>query len=243
MNLDLVNNIVNDMKNNKLVQSFIKELQNYLESSISKNSYINIEKEDIPLVNPTHNGNKITAKYRDKMYTKRAHILNNYEKQTLDKGKMYYIYDKNSKMPDGYNLCICEEGNSHTVIEKSKDDLPNGVKIGSVLRMAEDDFILDEEATKEISQEIYKMKDELLKEQTKFLESKRIEGHIYEMSENSGDRAWLYDITNESSNGIEGVEEIDFPKELLKDGIEGDLFIYENGKYQKYLNKKKRSRI
>lgn len=235
MKLDLVNNIVNDMKNNKLVQSFIKELQNYLESSRFQNSYTNIEKGDISLVNSIHNENKIIAKYRDKMYTERTHILNNYAKQTIDKGTMYYIYDKNSKMAEGYNLCICEEGKSHIVIEKSKEELPSGAKIGSVLRTIDDEFILDEEATKAISQEIYIMKDEILKEQIEFLESKRIEGHIYEMAENSGDRVWLYDITNESSNGIEGVEEIDFPKELLQEAVEGDLFIYENGKYQKYL--------
>ena len=96
---------------------------------------------------------------------------------------------------------------------------------------------LSNEATEEISQEIYNMKCEILEEQNQFLESKRIEGHIYEMGENDGDRAWLYDVTNGNSNGIEGVEEIDFSKELLKDGIEGDLFIYENGKYQKHLKK------
>lgn len=49
------------------------------------------------------------------------------------------------------------------------------------------------------------------------------------------DRAWLYDITNENSHGMEEIEEINFPKELLQDATEGDLFIYENGKYQKYL--------
>ena len=174
MRLDLVNNIVNDMRNNKLVQSFIKELQNYLESSISKNSYMNIEKEDISLVNPIHNGNKIIAKYRDKMYTERTHILNNYAKQTLDKGKMYYIYDKNSKMVDGFNLCICEEEHSHTVIEKSKDCLPEGAKIGSILRYAESGFIIDEEATKAISQEINQMKSKLIEEQTKYLDRKSV---------------------------------------------------------------------
>ena len=211
MNLNLGNNIIKDVKNNQFVQDFIKELQKYMENSITKNNIINVEREEIPLVNPTHNGNKIIAKYRDKMLTERSHILNNYAKQTLDKGKMYYIYDNNSKMSDGYNLCICEEGNSHTVIEKSKEDLPAGAKIGSVLREQGDSYILDKEATEEISQEIYNMKDKILKEQTKFLESKRIEGHIYEMGENDGDRAWLYDVTNGNSNGIEGVEEINFP--------------------------------
>lgn len=233
MNLDLINNIVNDVKNNKFVQNFIKELQNYLENNISNNSHMNIEKEDIPLVNPTHKGNKIIAKYRDKMLTQRGNILNNYAKQTLNKGQMYYIYNNNSKMTDSYNLCICEEGKSHTIIEASKDNLPNGSRIGSVLRKSGDSYILDEEATKEISEEIYNMKDELLKEQTKFLQSKRIEGHIYEMSQNVGDRAWLFDITNRNN---EGVEEIEFPKEFLKDSKEGDLFIYKDGQYEKFID-------
>lgn len=235
MNLNLVNKIVNDAKNNKFVQNFIKELQNYLENNMSKNNIINAEKEDFTLINSTHNGNKIIAKYRDKMYTERSHILNNYAKQTLEKGQMYYIYDKNSKMLDGYNICICEAGKSHEIIEADKNELPNGAKIGSVLRKLGNKFNLDEEATKEISQEIYSMKNQLLKEQTEFLKSKRIEGHIYEMGENIGDRVWLYDITNESSNGIEGVEEIDFPEELLNDGKEGDLYIYKDGEYQKYV--------
>lgn len=233
MNLDLINNIVNDVRNNKFVQNFIKELQNYLENNVSNNSYINIEKEDISLVNPTHNGNKIIAKYRDKMLAQRGNILNNYAKQTINKGQMYYIYSKNSKMTDGYNLCICEEGKSHTIIETSKDNLPNESRIGSVLRKSGDSYILDKEATKEITEEIYNMKDELLKEQTKFLQSKRIEGHIYEMSENDGDRAWLFDITN-SNNEV--VEEIQFPKEFLKDSKEGDLFIYKDGQYGKFIN-------
>ena len=121
MNLDLFNNV----KNNKLVQSFIRELQNYLENNISKSE--NIEKEGILL----NNNDKITTQYRDKMYIERAHILNQYAEQTLSRGKMYYIYDKNSKMADSYNLCICGEENSHTVIEKSKYDLPEGAEIGS----------------------------------------------------------------------------------------------------------------
>ena len=117
MNLDLVNNLVNDVKNNKFVQNFIKELRNYLENSISENSYVNSKREDIPLVNTTHNVNKIITKYRDQMLIERANILEKYAKQTLNKGEMYYIYSKNSKMTNGYNLCICEEGKSPTVVK------------------------------------------------------------------------------------------------------------------------------
>lgn len=231
MNLDLVNNLVNDVKNNKFVQNFIKELRNYLENSISENSYVNSKREDIPLVNTTHNVNKIITKYRDQMLIERANILEKYAKQTLNKGEMYYIYSKNSKMTNGYNLCICEEGKSHTVVKTDRSNLPNGAKIGSVLRKSEEGYTLDEEATKEIAKEIDNMKSKLLKEQMEFLESKRIEGHIYEMSENNGDIACLFDITNGNN---EEIEEIDFPMELLKDSKEGDLFTYKNGEYQKY---------
>lgn len=233
MNLDLINNIVDDVKNNKFVQNFVKELQDYLENNISNSSYMNVEEEDISLVNSTHKGNKIMAKYRDKMLIQRGNILNNYAKKTLNKGQMYYIYSKSSKMTNGYNLCICEEGKSHTIIEASKDNLPNGARIGSVLRKSGDRYILDEETTREIAEEIYNMKEEVLKEQTKFLQSKRIEGHIYEMSEKEGDRAWLFDITNGSN---EGIEEIEFPKEFLKDSQEGELFIYKDGQYEKFVN-------
>lgn len=218
MKLDLNNDIVN---NTKFVQNFIKELQDYLERKV-----------DIPLINPTHKGNKIITEFRDKMYIQRRKILNDYAKQTIDKGTMYYIYDKNSKLEDGYNLCICEEEKSHIIIEANSNILPNDTKIGSVLRKFEDNYILDNEATKDVSEKIEKMKDELLEKQTEFFNSKRIEDHIYEVSEKGNDRVWIFDITN---NSDEALEEIDFPKELLQNAKVGDLFIYRNGEYKKCL--------
>lgn len=227
MNLDFVNSIVNYIKSNNFVKNFINELQSCLE-----NNNINIEREDIPLLNPIHNGNKIITKYRDKMFIEKNNILNDYAKQTLNKGEMYYIYGKNSKMVDSYNLCICKEENSHAIIEVDRSNLPNEAKIGSVLRKLGNSYILDAEATKKITQKINNMKDELLEEQTKFLKSKRVEGHIYQMSENDGDRAWLFDISNCSN---ESIEEINFPEQLLKNSKEGDLFIYKNGEYEKHI--------
>lgn len=81
-----------------------------------------------------------------------------------------------------------------------------------------------------MEEEIRNMTDSLLEEQSRYLESKRIDGHIYEMSEKTSDRVWLFDITN---NSTEGIEEIDFPERLLKESKEGDLFIYKNGEYKK----------
>lgn len=180
------------------------------------------------MVNPTYDGEKIITKYRDEMLIKRANILNNYAKNTKDKGEMYYIYSKNSKSENSYNICICEEDKSNIVIEKSKEELPDGAKIGSVLRKNGDKFVIDEKANIIISEKIERMKSQLLEEQNEYLSSKRIEGHIYEMYENGGDRAWLFDLTVQSN---EGIEEIDFPLELLNESKEGDLFVYKNGKY------------
>ena len=174
MKLDLINDIINSTKDNKIVQNFVNELQNYLENSISKNNYSNTEKGDIQLTNTNHNEEKIITIYRDQMYIERANILNNYAKQTRDKGQMYYIYDKNSKLENGLNLCICENGQSHTVIEASINELPNGVKVGSVLRKQGNIYVLDNEATKDIAESIGKMKSEILEKQKEFLNSKRI---------------------------------------------------------------------
>ena len=78
------------------------------------------------------------------------------------------------------------------------------------------------------------MKDTLLQEQNEYLKSQRIEGHIYEMSEKEDDRAWLFDHTNTDTSIQEAIEEINFPKELLENAQEGDLFIYQNGEYKLY---------
>lgn len=226
MNLDIFNDLVNDVKKSNEIQNLIKEVKKYLENNIIKNDV----KEEIPLVNPTYDSERIITKYRDEMLTKRLEILNNYAQNTQNKGEMYYIYSKNSESENSYNICICEEDKSHIVIEKSQEELPSGAIVGSVLRKNNDRFIIDEKATKTISEKLDNMKSQLLEEQREFLASQRIEGHMYEMAEKSEDRALLFDIT---AGNDEGFEEIDFPLELLNESKEGELFVFEDGEYIK----------
>lgn len=226
MNLDIFNDLVNDVKNSSEIQNLIKEVKKYLENNIIKND----AKEEIPMVNPTYDGERIITKYRDEMLTKRLEILNNYAQNTQNKGEMYYIYSKNSESENSYNICICVEDRSHIVIEKSQEELPSGAIVGSVLRKNNDRFIIDEKATKTISEKLDNMKSQLLEEQREFLASQRIEGHMYEMAEKSEDRALLFDIT---AGKDEGFEEIDFPLELLNESKEGELFVFEDGEYIK----------
>ena len=221
MNLDLINKLFNDVRN-KGIQNFIEELQNYME---------NTKKEGNSMLDISFNGTKITTKFRDKMLLERKIVLNDYANNTMEKGEMYYIYSKNSQMENGYNLCICNEDKSSIVIEEIADNLPNGAVTGSVLRKNEGRYILDEEATGVIEEKIENLKARILEEQKEFLSSNRIEGHIYELSEKNEDRVWLFDVTK---NAQEGIEEIEFPEELLNEAKEGDLFIFKEGEYKKY---------
>ena len=236
MNLDLINDLFNNVKENKFVQNFIKELSNYLEKNLINNTEISGEDNtwNNLLADNLEIGNKkIISKYKDEMLLERANILQNYALKTRDKGEMYYIYD----IADGkneYNLCICEPSKSHEVITKKIEDLPEGASLGSVLRKKGEDFILEKEDTRVIENQINDMIKEKIKEQDQYLDSKRIEGHIYEADEKYSGRIWLYDLNNKDSGSMEGIEEIEFPKNLYETGKKGDKFIYQDGKYQEY---------
>lgn len=236
MNLDIINDLFNNLKENDFVQNFMKELSKYLENNITNNnkisnnysSFNNLYLDDLTL-----DGEKVTVRYRDKMLTERSEILQRYSENTKEKGEMYYIYDINSSDTNSFNLCICEKGKNHEVITKSKEELPEGATLGSVLRKKDIDFVLDYEGTKSVGKEINTMIKEKIEEQHEYLDSKRVERHTYEVGEKYSGRIWLYDLDNVQGGGIEGIEEIEFPQDLYKDSKKGDLFIYQNGKYEK----------
>ncbi len=237
MNLDLVNDFLNNLKENKFVQNFIEELSNYLEKNMITNpeiSEVNNNWNNLLADNLEIGNKKIISKYKDEMLLERTNILQNYALRTKDKGKMYYIYDIDTNGRNEYNLCICEPNKSHKIIKKKIEDLPKGASLGSVLRQQGKVIILEKEDTQIIENQINNMIKKKIKEQEQFLNSKRIEGHIYEADEKYSGRIWLYDLNNKLGRGIEGIEEIKFPKELYETAKKGDKFIYRNGKYQKY---------
>ena len=235
MNLDLVNGIFNNLKENKFVQNFMKELSNYLEynnANTSKVLDIDDKWNDLTLDDLTLYGKKIITKFRDEILLQRTNILQNYAENTKEKGEMFYIYDKSENQRNSYNLSYCNMNKSHEILTKSIEELPSCCTLGSVLRKNGENFIIDIEATKEVGREINSMIKEKIEEQKEYLESKRIDGHIYEVGEKYLGRIWLYDLNNVSSGGIEGVEEIEFPKDLYEIAKEGDLFVFENGEYK-----------
>lgn len=128
MNLDIVNDVFNNLKENNFVKSFVKELSNYLENNNKiSSSYIN-------LADLTIEGEKIISKYRNKMLSQRAEILQKYSENTKERGEMYYIYDVNSDDSNSFNLCICTPGKSHEVITKQKEQLPEGAMLRKCIK-------------------------------------------------------------------------------------------------------------
>ena len=232
MNLDLINNLFNNLKENEFVQNFMKELSEHLENNSNTASSVgewnNLLSNDLTIDNQ-----KVISKYRDEMLTERNNILQKYAENIKETGEMYYIYNISENKKNSYNLSNCTVEKSNEVITKQIEELPEGVRLGSVLREQNGSFILDVEATKIVGEEINQMIQEKLKQQDEYLDSKRIEGHVYEVGEKYSGRIWLYDLNNNPNSGVEGIEEIEFPKDLYQTAKEGDLFIYINGEYQK----------
>ena len=213
LNLDIFENLIDKVKTNEFIQNFTKELEKNIENSIQKS-----------MLEKFVSDNKIILEYKDKMLIGRNEILQEQSNETSEKGKMYYIYDKKGS---DYLATICESGKSHDVIRIPEKDVKSNAKIDSVLRKRNDKFELDEETTNIVKIKQEKKFNEILEEQNKIMESRRIEGHIYEYIEGSKDSVWLID--NNLSNG-DVFEEIQ--QEVFKDAQEGDIFEYIDGKYK-----------
>lgn len=237
MDLDLVNDLSNNLsKENDFVQNFIKELSSFFKNNGTNNTenisedsaWNNLISNDLELYNK-----KIISKYKDEMLIERSNILQNYAKNTKKEGEMYYIYNTSTNDNKSYNLCVYSNDRSNGIITKKVEELPQGATLGSVLRKQKENFVLDIEGTKNVGKEINNMIKEKIEEQEKYLESKRIEGHHYEVGEKNSGRIWLYDLNNKVNGGIEGFEEIDFPENLYEIAKSGERFIYQNGEYKK----------
>lgn len=222
MNLDFVNNLFNNLKENKVAIDFMNELSDYLEN----NGWNNLLADDL-----TINDTKIISKYKDNMLKERSNILQDYAENTKEAGEMYYIYNVSENEKNSYNISKTDK--NHKILTLSIDELPKGTQLGSVLRKQGDKFILDANATRIVGKRINEMIEEQIKKQNQFLKDKRIDGHMYEVEEKDNGRIWLYDLNNIEGGGIEEFEEIEFPKDLYQMSKKGDKFLYKDGGYQK----------
>ena len=88
MNLDFFNNLANNLKENKIIQNFMKELGEYLEKNIETN------KEELEILEQIQSQRNTSIASRNTMKNERSQILTQYANQTLEKGEMYFIVSK-----------------------------------------------------------------------------------------------------------------------------------------------------
>ena len=222
MDIDLFNNIFNKKEENNVIQSFLKELGEFLENNLGNN-----EKNEEPFIEKILDGRTLTTIYRDKINIERYEIITNYSKENSAQGEFYYVYSKGADNTYGVIMHKNEESGSDIWVKESQ--LPKDAGVDSVLRVKNGRFVLDKDATGKIQEELTDMINSLLEEQANRLESQRVEGHIYEFVEKAGNIVELIDITTDTG---ECFEEIDFPKEFLDKATQGDIFQYVSGEYQ-----------
>ena len=219
MNLDFINDLFKTTKENNVIQSFIKELGEFL----GKNS----QRSQVPLVQKILDGRTLTTKYRDEINVQRHNIINKYSKENAEKGEFYYVYNKRSD--NTYGIVMHKNGEAGINIGIKESQLPEGAGVDCVLRVKKGKYVLDREATEKVQGELTEMINKLLEEQDSKLEAQRIEGHIYEFVEKSGNTVWLIDETD----SIKGCfQETNFPTELLDNATQGTMFQYVDGEYQ-----------
>lgn len=225
MNLDFLNNLGNNLKENKIVQNFMKELGEYLEKNISTNLFSKEENGILTQIQDERNTSIIS---RNTMKNHMSEILKSYAQKTSEQGEMCFI---SSKKDDNYTVFKYTD-NKENIIQLDKNELPERTGINSILRIVNGEYILDEVATKEVTNEITQMANSVLDKQDKQLEEFRREGHLYIVEEDRNDRIYLTDITDTTNNIV--IEEVDFPKKLLNQASEGTVFQYKNGGYHFY---------
>lgn len=223
MELELLDIFKNEPKNDGITNIFAQELkQNLKQYDINKSEVFKMNDEEIKA---------LSTKYRDIFLAERNKILIEYAKETESEGTMYYIYGTNSQKEKTFNATICEEGKSNEIYELPQEQLPINAEIGCALRKNNDTFYVDENATLFLNEKFRKQILDLLECQNNELQEKRIEGHKYEVSEIGENKVYLFDITEDDSNGLEEIEENQIPEELFNKLKEGSVLVFENGQY------------
>lgn len=162
--------------------------------------------------------------YKDKFRIERIKILQEYAEKMKNQ-QLMYVYDKSK---ENYLVSSCEKNRSNEIIKINENDLPQYIKIGSIIRKENGKYELDLELSKEIEKILEEKKKKLLEEQKNTMQKRRIEGHIYEFVEPLDKNIMLID---NSENTGEVFEENFYA--VFENAKEGELFEFIEGEYKK----------
>ena len=227
MNLDLVNDILKELKENDFVQDFINDLTSYLEN----------KNEEKPILEEILSKNNITTANENSIRWKMDDVILDYAKENFKDETMYFVNDnkkivwKNNKKD--YNNDILSilkvENNKIEEIGIEKSELKEKPSVNDVFKIENNEAKIDKIATKELKDKILEMANEIIEKQTNNLSNYKKEGHLYVVKEEIGNKRFLKDITEDTNTEF---EEVDIPKEILDKAVEGSVLKYTNGKYE-----------
>ena len=221
MNLDLVNDLFNNLKENKFVQNFIKELSNYLKNNLNFNN------EEIPIIEDILSKNKFTTGNQNSIRWNLDDVVLKYSQTNSVNDALYFVKEKRE---NSYIILEAKDGKIEE-IEINKKDISSEVKVNDVLKFQNNNFIVDNYSTNELQEEIKNMAKKILNKQNINLNKHRKEGHLYMVTEELGDNRFLLDLTDASKTEF---EEVNIPNDLLSKATEGMILKYANGKYEYY---------
>ena len=228
MNLDVVNDVFNNLKENNFVQNFIKDLSKYLESKL------NYENQEIPIIEDILSKNNLTTGNKNSIRGSLNNIILSYAKNDviyfIKDNKTYWSNNKKCYNNDIYVILKAENENIEE-LEVNKKDMPKDVKVNDVLRFENNNYVIDNISTKELKEEIINNAKKILEKQNINLEDYRKDGHLYLVTEELGNNRFLKDLTDKSKTEF---EETSISKDLLSKAVEGTVLKFINGKYEYY---------
>lgn len=201
------------------VTEFIGELTEALQKE-------GIIEKDVDIVTQIASSNKLSMASENEINKARTEILKEYANATEERGNLYFVYNK-VKGEDNYRVWEFN-GNNITKKEVNKNELPKDVTVNSAMSVDNNEFVLDVEATKSISEKIRNRANIIIENQNKKIEEYKKEGHIYLVTEDINGRVFLWDSTDKPKYEI---EDVNFPEDLKNIAKEGNSFRYQNGTY------------
>ena len=225
MNLNLVNDLFNNLKENKFVQNFIKELSNYLENNTKNN--LSCKNEEIPIIEDILSKNNFTTANKNSIRWNLDDVVLKYTQKNSVSDEIYFVKEDKDNV---YKILKAKDGQIEET-EVNKKDMPSEIKINDVFKIKDNNYMIDNIATKELQEDIKNMAKEILEKQNINLANHRKEGHLYMVTEELGNNRFLWDLTDAPKKEF---EEVDIPKDLLSKATEGMVLKYANGKYEYY---------
>lgn len=237
MNLEFVNDLFNNLKENKFVQNFINELSNYLEN----NSNLNHRCEKVPIIEDILSKNNVTTGNKNSIIWNENDVILKYAEKigndepiyfVRDSKKTYWLHNEEKSNNDVYTVLKVHD-NKIEETEIKKKDMPIDIGVNDVFRIENGEYTIDNLATQELREEITNMAQEIIDKQNINLEKNRKEGHLYMVSEEIGNNRFLWDLTDAPKFEF---EEAYIPKHLLDKATQGAVLKYTNGQYEYYSN-------